>query len=227
MLEKALAKTTFYPVVPFPLKEPMCCEFKFNEFECDKDLNQEEYTAFLESFVKNHTGRKGAKYGIGGYLEDRGRVYSKSPDFDLEDGTSRSIHLGVDIWAPVKTPIYAPREGIVHSFADNSSYGNYGPTIILEHVINTVTFYTLYGHLSKESLIGLKKGQRVIAGEQIATLGSPTVNVGWPAHLHFQVITDMLGKEGDFPGVSSKKDLEYWKNYCINPNLILKTSVLK
>jgi hypothetical protein len=40
----------------------------------------------------------------------------------------------------------AALDGRVHSFQNNDSLGNYGPTIILEHQVEDLTFYTLYGH---------------------------------------------------------------------------------
>jgi hypothetical protein len=40
--------------------------------------------------------------------------------------------------------------------------------------------------------------------------------------LHFQIINDMQGKKGDYPGVSSKKELAFYKKNCPDPNLLLK-----
>src|SRR5687768_8585070 len=66
----------------------------------------------------------GYKYGIGGYDEHRA-VYSRSKVFDAADGgEARRLHLGIDIWGPAETPVYAPLEGTVHSFAFNDAYGD-------------------------------------------------------------------------------------------------------
>ena len=54
-------------------------------------------------------------------------------------------------------------------------------------------FYTLYGHLSRDSLDGLSPGKPVRRGERIAYIGTHEVNGGWPPHLHLQIIGDMLG----------------------------------
>ncbi len=53
-------------------------------------------------------------------------------------------------------------------------------------------FFTLYGHLGAEVLTDLQPGMAVASGAQIATIGDSTVNGGWPPHLHFQIIADLL-----------------------------------
>ena len=62
--------------------------------------------------------------GVGGYLENRS-IYK---DTDLFQGDAeRCIHIGVDVFMPVGTPIYAPLAGRVQSFANRSLAGDYGP----------------------------------------------------------------------------------------------------
>ena len=46
-------------------------------------------------------------------------------------------------------------------------------------------------------------------------------NGGWPAHLHFQIIGDLMGFIGDFPGVAKQSEIEEWLERCPDPNLIL------
>jgi len=79
--------------------------------------------------------------------------------------------LGIDITAIAGTEIFAPLEGSVHSFQNNSSFGDYGPTIILEHNLDGEIFYTLYGHLSLNSLDELSEGKEIKKGQKIAELG--------------------------------------------------------
>jgi murein DD-endopeptidase MepM/ murein hydrolase activator NlpD len=152
--------------------------------------------------------------GIGKYNEDR-IIYRQSLS------VSRSVHLGMDLFVAPGTPVFAPLTGRVHSFQDNNAKGDYGPTIILEHHLEGKTFYTLYGHLSRESL-SLEVGQVINKGEEFATIGTHLVNGNWPPHLHFQIINDMLGKEGDFPGVCSVSERDYWLSICPDPEMILK-----
>jgi murein DD-endopeptidase MepM/ murein hydrolase activator NlpD len=128
----------------------------------------------------------------------------------------------MDLWITAGTPVFAPLDATVRSFKNNLNFGDYGPTIILEHKIQGVKFYTLYGHLSLESIANLKVGQTLIRGEQFATLGDANVNGDYPPHLHFQIIRDIQGFKGDYPGVCSKKDLQFYLNNCPDPNVLLK-----
>ena len=100
--------------------------------------------------------------------------------------------------------------------------GDYGPTIILEHEIEGFTFYTLYGHLSLESLEGKSVGQIVKKGQKIAELGKPPINGDYAPHLHFQIIKNIENKKGDYSGVCSEKDLDFYTENCPNPNFLLK-----
>ncbi|WP_181304142.1 peptidoglycan DD-metalloendopeptidase family protein [Rufibacter sp. XAAS-G3-1] len=178
-------------------------------------------TASFEQFVLEMLRQKEATVGVGGYFENR-VIYRRSEHFD-GSAESRSVHLGVDIWAPAGIPIYAPVAGTVHSFQDNANFGDYGPTIILEHEVEGVLFFTLYGHLSRTSLNGLFVGKPISAGEQVATMGPYPENGDWPPHLHFQLMTNLLGKSGDFPGVCAPSEEAYYRQICLDPNLILRS----
>jgi murein DD-endopeptidase MepM/ murein hydrolase activator NlpD len=148
-------------------------------------------------------------------------IYTRSALFDTDD-EPRRLHLGVDIWGDAGTPIYAPLQGTVHSFADNNNFGDYGPTIILQHNLGGLTLYSLYGHLSRESLKGLKIGQPIGLNQQIATLGNATENGHWPPHLHFQLMLDIGNSIGDYPGVGRYSQKEQYLQNIPNPELILQ-----
>jgi murein DD-endopeptidase MepM/ murein hydrolase activator NlpD len=162
-----------------------------------------------------------AKIAFGGYQETR-NLYKRSTVFNAENSEERNIHIGLDLWINASAPIYAALEGTVHSFKNNGSLGDYGPTIILQHTIEDFTFHTLYGHLSVESLTGKKIGTVVKKGEKIATLGLPPINGDYAPHLHFQIIIDMENNFGDYPGVCSQNKLAFYTQNCPNPNLLLK-----
>jgi len=189
----------------------------------NQSLMQIEFTdsAALNSFVENQIATAGKTYGYGGYLEKR-HIYRRGSVFKDESGRYRNIHLGVDIWAPAGTPVFAPLDGFVHSFADNDALGDYGPTIILQHSLSGCSFFTLYGHLSKLSLSNLRPGQLIKAGINFCTLGNSAENGQWPCHLHFQVIGDLMGKSGDFPGVCMEDDLPCFAANCPNPAVFFK-----
>ncbi|HET7897327.1 MAG TPA: DUF559 domain-containing protein, partial [Flavisolibacter sp.] len=109
---------------------------------------------------------------------------------------ARRLHLGIDIWGKPHTKVMAPLDGIVHSFAFNNAYGDYGATIILTHNLDGMMFHTLYGHLSLNSMKNMYEGDVVRKGDVFAEFGLPFENGQWPPHLHFQIIRDMEGMKG-------------------------------
>lgn len=161
------------------------------------------------------------KYAVGGYWENR-TIYAGIPLFDNGIEEPRFLHLGVDIWAAAGTPVYAPLAGKVHSFNDNNNLGDYGPTIILEHDLEGLTLYSLYGHLSRKNLVGLAVGQAFKANGAIGNLGEVHENGRWPPHLHFQLMFDMEGKLGDYPGACRFSEREKYLKNIPDPQLILK-----
>lgn len=173
-----------------------------------------------QNYIDSVLEKNKAKVAYGGYLEKR-NLYSSKSNFS-DDGNPRNIHLGIDFWAKEGTDVIAPLDGEVHSFQNNSTSGDYGPTIILQHRHGKSTFHTLYGHLSLQSLKDLYVGKKFRIGEVLATLGTPEINVNYAPHLHFQVIRDMQGKTGDYPGVCTEKDLEYYSRNCPDPDHLLK-----
>ena len=169
--------------------------------------------------IKRTLEDAGADFGYGGYHETR-PVYTT--DAFASEGNAgprwRTVHLGLDIWGPAGTPIVAPLPGRVHSTFIDPAPGSYGPTIILEHELpEGELFYTLYGHLAEQDIAAIQAGTQVQSGEVIAHFGGPEENGGWPPHLHFQVMVDMLGLEGDFPGVAFPEELGAMASLCPNP----------
>jgi murein DD-endopeptidase MepM/ murein hydrolase activator NlpD len=177
-------------------------------------------TVLFDTVVTDMLAEQHASTGIGGYLENR-VIYRRSPHFD-DAAEPRSLHLGVDVWVPAGTPVAAPLPAHVHSLADNNNFGDYGPTIILAHELAGVIFYSLYGHLTRTDLLGLAPGQAIAQGQPFAHVGPYPENGDWPPHLHFQLITDMQGRWGDFPGVAPPSEREYWAALCPDPMLIMQ-----
>ncbi|GGK17633.1 hypothetical protein GCM10007962_09820 [Yeosuana aromativorans] len=171
--------------------------------------------AFIDKQIKNKQGL----VGFGGYNETRS-IYQRSTHFKAEN--ERNIHLGIDLWTEAGASIFTPLDATVHSFKNNTHFGDYGPTIILKHSMNNIVFYTLYGHLSLQSITNLKIGQSFKQGDCIGTLGGRSVNGDYPPHLHFQIIKDIQGFIGDYLGVCNKKDLDFYLDNCPNPELLLK-----
>ncbi len=171
-----------------------------------------------QTYIDGVLIRNNARVAYGGYLEKR-NLYSDKASFSGEE--ARNIHLGTDFWAEAGTRVLVPLTGTIHSFQNNAMVGDYGPTIILEHRLEDQIFFSLYGHLSLDSLRGLHLGKRFLAGEGLASLGTPDINVNYAPHLHFQLILDLQGKMGDYPGVCNANTMDFYANNCPDPKLLL------
>ena len=219
-LENALIKNRadFCPVVDFdPAKEKL---FQFDFTETNKTLTATEIadTHLFSDYINRSLKTAEAKYGIGGYKENR-TLYRRSNIFAGEE--PRSVHLGIDIWGSAGTPVYAAIGGRVHSFAYNDSFGDYGATIILLHQLDAVAFYTLYGHLSLADISRHQEGQYISRGEVVGHFGSPAENGNWPPHLHFQIIQNVYENKGDYPGVCKLSEAGAYLDNCPDADLIL------
>lgn len=212
---------TFSPVLEWDLKT--CAKIVY-DFSATGDvvIGGTSDPARQTEIMWQQLAKANAPVGVGRYREDR--ICYQSDQFK-NDGEARSQHLGIDLFAPASTPVFAPLDGVVHSFADNNLHLDYGPTIILQHQPKDgVMFYTLYGHLSRDSLDGLYKGKEFSAGEILCRFGDFPINGDWIPHLHFQVIFDMLGREGDYFGAAKPSEWDIWASICPDPNLILQMS---
>ena len=213
----------FGPVLPLDLNAATVTRLDFsaaNPAVVNADLRD---TAAFNELVNNLLADANSTVGVGGYLENR-VIYRRSPHFGPGAAEeARSLHLGVDVWVPAGTPVLAPLPATVHSLADNDNFGDYGPTVILQHMLAGTVFYSLYGHLSRAEWRALRVGQQLATGEAFATVGPYPENGDWPAHLHFQLMADMQGRVGDFPGVARPSERENWAALCPNPNLVLQS----
>jgi murein DD-endopeptidase MepM/ murein hydrolase activator NlpD len=196
--------------------------YHFDLTAANKELTAEVINrpSMFSQLINEKLTNNNCRYGVGGYMEHR-TIYAFSSHFDTDD-EPRRLHLGVDIWCDAGTPVYAPLDGIVHSYQDNNNIGDYGPTIILQHDLDGLTLYSLYGHLSRTSLEGLSPGKPVFKNQQIATFGTSDENGHWPPHLHFQLMFDMEGKQRDYPGVGKFSEKEIWQKNIPDPGLILR-----
>ena len=170
-----------------------------------------------------HMRAKGAGVGIGRYDEARRWYDSDTFAIEGEDGVERrTVHVGIDLFAEAGTPVHAPFAATIHSFRDNDAHLDYGPTIVLRHEASEAgEWFTLYGHLSRDWLAGLYAGKKFAAGDEIGRIGPYPENGDWAPHLHFQLMTDLLGREGDFPGVAPPSQRDVWLSLSPDPNLVL------
>jgi len=179
-------------------------------------------TPALTEAIDRELSQAGASLAIGRYNE--ARPFYSGPAFSESDNPTderRTVHLGVDLFVATGTSIRAPLDGTVHTIADNRASFDYGPLVVLRHSTEDEEFFTLYGHLSRESIGKLSIGQLVPKGQIFAQIGSTAENGGWTPHLHFQVISDLLELNERFPGVARASERAVWTGFCPDPNLLL------
>lgn len=186
------------------------------------DPRAQETKALTETLF-SEMRRAGVRVGIGRY--DEARLLYTAPFFASGPHPTderRTIHISLDLFADAGTPVCASLAGVVHAFANNAQRLDFGPVIILRHETDDGRgFFTLYGHLSLESLEGLRAGQTVERGQRVGAIGAPPDNGDWPPHLHFQLITDLLDVGCDFPGVAFASQREVWRSLSPDPNILL------
>lgn len=179
----------------------------------------------VQPFIQTQLEVHNVDYLFGGYNTERATYHSDLFDGDgegnqVDPADVRNIHLAFDVWLQPGTPIHAPLPATVYSVHNNNYHLDYGPTVILEHELDGLTFWSLYGHLQTETLNNIQNGQRLEAGEQFAWIGDSHENIGWTPHLHAQILTDLDGNTVDFPGLCSQNSREYYTTLCPDPALL-------
>jgi len=207
-------------VVDFDPEADRLFPFDFTANNTELTYEDIEDTSRFSAWVSKKLQDNHCRYGIGGYMEHR-TIYARSGHFNTDD-EPRRLHLGIDIWGDAGTPVYCPIDGQIHSFHDNNNHGDYGPTIIIKHQLGELELYSLYGHLSRGDLGGLLEDDHVAMGQLIGAFGSQDENGHWPPHLHFQLMFDMEGWRGDYPGVAKFSEIEKWIANIPDPNLVLR-----
>lgn len=110
----------------------------------------------------------------------KGRLSSPFGNRPNPTGYGIEFHTGVDIAAPVGTPIHAAADGEV--IRAEMTTGGFGNMVHIKHMVNGKPMSTVYAHLNT---IGVQKGQKVVKGQVIAEMGSTGRSTG--PHLHFEV----------------------------------------
>jgi 4-aminobutyrate aminotransferase-like enzyme/Ser/Thr protein kinase RdoA (MazF antagonist) len=215
---------SFAPIVDIDLRDPATPIEVFDLSVGSLQLHGDPEENAAEPLTRrlfDNMRRSNAVIGVNGY--DEARVFYTSPAFMGERplDETRTIHVAIDLTLPAGAPIYAPFDGIVHGFENATDRLDYGPVIVLKHDADGVPFYTLYGHLSAESLHGLSIGKPIKRGERFAALGAAPVNGDWWPHVHFQIITDMLDIPCNFNGSALASQRAVWKSISPDPNLVL------
>lgn len=185
---------------------------------------EQNAAAPLSARIAHWLNERGAEIGVGGYNE--ARLIYRWPVLSASE-EPRTVHLGIDVTAPEGTPLHAPLDGVVHGFENADGYQDYGPLIVLRHVTTGADpepFYTLYGHLTLDSLDGLTVGQPIARGQEFARIGSANVNGDWWEHVHAQLIVDMLDVPCNVHGAARATERDVWLSLCPDPNTLFGVS---
>jgi murein DD-endopeptidase MepM/ murein hydrolase activator NlpD len=180
--------------------------------------------AFSDRAFDGWFAARGAGFGLGLYGEERD-VYRSAQFADAASPERRTVHLGVDVFAPAGTPVHAPLAGMVEWVACNAEPLDYGHTLLLRHEAQGVAFFTLYGHLAGTLPDLCRIGQRVAAGQVVAHLGDWGENGGWTPHLHLQVLASTLSQRGNFFGVGQKSLWPVWRQISPDPGRLVGLTV--
>ncbi|MGC6453133.1 MAG: aminotransferase class III-fold pyridoxal phosphate-dependent enzyme [Candidatus Puniceispirillaceae bacterium] len=213
-------RDTFAPVMGEGLADAPVCSIAVGDAVLPTDptdLTDEECDRLVPAAIG------GDAVHVGHYLEPR-LVYTSAGYLTGPTAVEgrRTIHIGIDLFAPAGREVQAPLDGVVAVSVNRAGYQDYGGTVVLRHETGDGDrFYSLYGHLDPASIAGLAAGDTVAAGQRIATLGACDVNGGWQPHLHFQLAHRLPDETGaaphDWPGVADPDDLDYFAALYPNP----------
>ena len=131
----------------------------------------------MAGIISKNTKNSGVVVGTGFLLPVQGRV-SSPYGWRICPFHGREFHSGIDVPAPLNTPIKATKSGVVKTSTYSSSYGNY---IVLSHNDGSSS---LYAHLNKSYV---SVGQKIDRGAVIGLMGSTGNSTG--SHLHFEMWT--------------------------------------
>jgi 4-aminobutyrate aminotransferase-like enzyme/Ser/Thr protein kinase RdoA (MazF antagonist) len=190
----------------------------------EQDFNDLELFQYkIDHLQKQHAD----KIIAGGYLEPRPIYTSTAYDKTGNKGReSRTIHLGIDFWLPAGTAVHALMDGEVVVAVNDVGDKEYGGLVILKHHVEGLSFFTLYGHNTAESVLRHKVGDTIQKGDKISELANHPENGNWAPHLHFQCMLDTLDYIDDFPGVAYPRQVDIWRSLCPDPNLLFKSAEL-
>jgi 4-aminobutyrate aminotransferase-like enzyme/Ser/Thr protein kinase RdoA (MazF antagonist) len=221
--KKMVLRHSFAPLVsPRLLSSPHFIDLGVASYELGNFETYRDESLLAKKLV-NILDEKKCSIIIGKYDEVRPIYTTEGFKIEGNEGPEwRTVHLGLDLFASPGTEVFSPCEGNIHSFKNNDKDRDYGPTIVIRHFDQalSLSWYTLYGHLSGESIEGLQVGDQVALGQKIGTIGSASENGRWPPHLHFQIILDMMAYHGDFPGVAPFDSKAVWTSLSPDPCLV-------
>jgi 4-aminobutyrate aminotransferase-like enzyme/Ser/Thr protein kinase RdoA (MazF antagonist) len=161
--------------------------------------------------------QNGVTLGIGAWGEERPVYSSDAFKSVFAPDLRRKLHLGLDLFAPAGTPVRTPLDGIVVDLFQTDVPLDYGHAVLLKHEPEGQVFYSLWGHLSAQTVQDRKLGERLKAGDVLGQLGKPSENGNWQPHVHIQLITYADPKAADVIGAGEKDYTDLWRQLFPDP----------
>ncbi|MBL0375262.1 aminotransferase class III-fold pyridoxal phosphate-dependent enzyme, partial [Rhizobium sp. KVB221] len=212
---------SFAPVIRPNLSRPQVTVFDFSATSPDATLLDSLDGPGFDRYCEERIATEGADFGVGAYGEDR-TIYKGDAFGTTAPHVRRTVHIGIDIFAPAGEPVHAPMAGTVAFIHDDAVAYGFGPTVLLQHETDHGdVFWTLYGHLSRASVARLRVGQPIAKGAAFTEFGPRPENGEWPPHLHFQIVTDHLGLGARMHGVGTLAEWQIWQQVSPDPSVVL------
>jgi 4-aminobutyrate aminotransferase-like enzyme/Ser/Thr protein kinase RdoA (MazF antagonist) len=161
--------------------------------------------------------RDGIELGIGPWGEERPVYSSDAFRSVFAPDQRRSLHLGLDLFAPAGSTIRTPLDGTVVDLFETDLPLDYGYAVLLKHEADGLVFHSLWGHLSAQTVRDRKLGERLKAGDVIGQMGAPHENGNWQPHVHIQLITYQPACAADVIGAGETGYRAVWEELFPDP----------
>ena len=171
-----------------------------------------------ESIWQAIADKEGVELGIGPWGEDRPVYTSDAFQSVFKPGLRRSLHLGLDLFAPAGTAVRTPLPAeVVDLFATDAPM-DYGHAVLLRHEPEPgLVFHSLWGHLSAQTVRDRRIGERLAPGQEVGRFGAPTENGNWQPHVHIQLIAYAPVKAADVIGAGEVIYRDVWSDLFPDP----------
>jgi 4-aminobutyrate aminotransferase-like enzyme/Ser/Thr protein kinase RdoA (MazF antagonist) len=161
--------------------------------------------------------KDGVELGIGPWGEERPVYSSDAFRSVFAPDQRRTMHLGLDLFAPAGSNVRTPLDAIVVDVLETDIPLDYGHAVLLKHRPDDLVFYSLWGHLSAQTVRDRKVGERLKAGEVIGQLGGTHENGNWQPHVHIQLITYEPERAADIIGAGEASYRDVWQELFPDP----------
>lgn len=183
---------TDFTVKKYNKFKQLACEINYDYDKNGKVIAQKELTYYYNPTTKKVSDTRIRTYKQERLTSDLKKSQVKKPakrgmitnEFEGVDLTYTYGHKGIDIAAPIGTPIYPVMKGQIIEIAYDSIGGN---KVVVHHNINGIDYITYYGHMS-ELTKNYKVGDFVSTKSKIGSMGSTGLSTG--SHVHFELMID-------------------------------------